>query len=68
MLKDFGSIPNEPLAHFSQVQMNWMQNERHPFDWFIGSDFSFIRVHGFSKEPFHLPIYVTERTLDLEIA
>lgn len=28
VLRDLGSIPNEPLAHFSQVRMNWMYNER----------------------------------------
>lgn len=68
VLRDFNSIPNELLARFSQIQMNWMCNEHPPYAWFIGSDISFVRVHGFSKEPFRLTTYVTERTLALEIA
>lgn len=68
MLKDLGVIPNEPLAHFSQIQMNWMQNECPPCDWFVGPDFPFIWVHGFSEEPFWLPYYVTGRTLAFEMA
>lgn len=34
----------------------------------MGPNFSFIRVHGFSEEPFRLPTYVTDRTLALEMA
>lgn len=48
--------------------MNWMQNECPPCDWFIGRDFSFIQVYGFFEEPFHLPTYVTERTVAIKIA
>lgn len=66
-LKDLSSIPNEPLAHFSPVQMNWIQNEHPPSDWFIGHDFPFVQVHGFSEDPFCLPTYVTEWTLTLKI-
>lgn len=67
VLRDLGLIPEEPLAFFSRIQMNWIYNECPPCDWFIGRDFSFVWVHGFSEEPFHLPTYVTERTLSLEI-
>lgn len=48
--------------------MNWMRNKCPPCDWFIGHDFSFVRVYGFTEEPFHLPTYVTNKTLALEIA
>lgn len=48
--------------------MNWMQNECPPCDWFMGSDFSVICVHGFSEEPFQLPTHMTNRTLALEMA
>lgn len=45
-----------------------MSNEQPPCDWFISSDLLFVQVHGFSKEPFCLPTYVTKRTLSLEIS
>lgn len=68
VLLDFGIIPKEPLAHFSQIQIYWMSNECSRYDWFLGKDFSFIQVHGFFEEPFCLPTYVTDRTLALEIS
>lgn len=66
ILHDFGFIPEEPLAYFSQIQMNWMCNECPPCDQFLGSDFYFVRVYGFSEEPFRLPTYIIERTLALK--
>lgn len=36
-------------------------------DWFLGREFYFIGVHGFAKETFHLPTYVIDQTLVLEI-
>lgn len=45
-----------------------MQNERPSCDWFVGPNFSFIHMHGFSEEAFWLPTYMTDRTLALEMA
>jgi hypothetical protein len=35
-------------------------------DWYLVEDHTIIRVYGFEKEPFKLPIFLTPRILALE--
>lgn len=66
-LQDLGNQDLDLVTYFSKDQIGWMMSFQPRCDQFLGQDFSFVRVHGFIEEPFHLPTYVTNHTLALQI-
>lgn len=55
-----------PIGRFSQEVIKWMEDLPTPLDYFLGKDFTFIRFHGFPREPFQHPKFVTDRVFALE--
>lgn len=49
---DLNVIAQESLAHFSRVQINWMNNERPRCDLFLGKIFHSSRSMASLKSPF----------------
>lgn len=66
-MQDLIGKEQDSFPYFTKQQIGWMSTKDPPYDWFLGKDLSFVRVHGFTKEPFCLPTCVTDRTLALEI-
>lgn len=52
------------VTHFT---IGWMSTYSPHCDWFLGGDFSFVKIHGFTEEPFRFPFCVTDHTLALEM-
>lgn len=65
ILRDFSE--DGKIYQLSTEQTRWMQNFLPPCDWFLGEDFTFVRLHGFTEEPFQLLVCVTNRVFSLEV-